>query len=867
LVVQHTSGAPGRPARLRLRGPASVNESNDPIVIVDGVRVYAEQSGARDKNLASFSTQYAAPSPLDYLDPHSIETIEVLKGPSAATMYGSDAANGVIVITTKRGKSGPPQWTASLERGTTALPGKWPNTYVRWGRNPLDNEQVFCGLVDELTTACRPDSLVAYQLLNDPSMTVLGHGWRSGITLGVSGGSDALTYAVNGNYSEEMGLIRLPAFEAQRYRTSHGGEPPEWMRRPQRLKQWGAQSRIGARIGQTANVSLTSMLSRSEQQRSSLEQQIGTLMRSYVDHASGIYYTPFVVGTHVEGLMPNDIILNDYFQRATDVATQFTNGVNLNWTTRPWLQVSADVGLNVVERTDGTLLPNGAKSPTDSGQVSMGRGESIMKTVNVRATATAPLPWGIRLQLASGVNYTDRSTSDFAILKSHLAYGGESIQNATKIESTTGLTQDQATFGWYIEPSFSRKRLWLSTGLRLDGGNAFGSSAHLTALPKISLSYLLSDEPFFPDALKPVFNTLRLRAAYGMAGVQPGPTDRLRLYGVSAGQWYDGQFVDAAHLSNVGNSEIRPERSRELEGGFDADMFDDRISLGFTGYRKTRIDALVSFKLPPSVLGDGGTILRNIGVIRNLGYELTLGAQLLRTDPVSWRVQGQVSHNTNTVVTLNQGIPSYRTPSGSATVGVVPGYPLFGLWGPQILGYSDRNGDGVIDPASELLVSDTLVYLGSQNPDYEGSVSTTLSLFRSAVTLSATFLYVGGLTQTGLGTTFSALALAANDPAAPLDAKAAAVAQNSVAGFVGTQTVSTWRLNSLSVAYNVPTRVAQRLGAQALSVALQGTNLWLHTNYRGMDPNVNAFATGNSIADTGILPQPRTWSIRVRASY
>src|SRR5690606_1575014 len=102
-----------------------------------------------------------------------------------------------------------------------------------------------------------------------------------------------------------------------------------------------------------------------------------------------------------------------------------------------------------------------------------------------------PLPLGVHLQLATGVNYTDRSTSDFAILESHLAYGGESIQNATKIESTSGLTQHQATYGVYIEPTFSRKRLWLSTGLRLDGGNAFGSGTRLSAFPKVSLSYLL----------------------------------------------------------------------------------------------------------------------------------------------------------------------------------------------------------------------------------------------------------------------------------------------------------------------------------------------------------------------------------------
>src|SRR5260221_11224162 len=128
LTVQRTSGAPGDPARLRLRGVASALRSNDPIVVVDGVRIYAEQSAARSANLADPRRNapgtlgvnpppYAAPSPLDNIDPNSIETIEVLKGPSAATLYGQDAANGVIVITTKKGKAGPPHGSAEVEQG------------------------------------------------------------------------------------------------------------------------------------------------------------------------------------------------------------------------------------------------------------------------------------------------------------------------------------------------------------------------------------------------------------------------------------------------------------------------------------------------------------------------------------------------------------------------------------------------------------------------------------------------------------------------------------------------------------------------------------------------------------------------------
>ncbi|HXC24569.1 MAG TPA: TonB-dependent receptor plug domain-containing protein, partial [Gemmatimonadaceae bacterium] len=157
LVVQHTNGIPGAPSRLRLRGLSSVNMSSDPILIVDGIRIYTDQSGSLQPNavsnnggLAGGRTTgggssvggtpgpanpgvFAGPSALDQIDPASIETIEVLKGPSATAIYGSDAANGVIVVTTKHGRPGPTHWTLTLDQGRTTLPGEWPMHYFTFG--------------------------------------------------------------------------------------------------------------------------------------------------------------------------------------------------------------------------------------------------------------------------------------------------------------------------------------------------------------------------------------------------------------------------------------------------------------------------------------------------------------------------------------------------------------------------------------------------------------------------------------------------------------------------------------------------------------------------------------------------------------
>jgi TonB-dependent SusC/RagA subfamily outer membrane receptor len=173
LTVLRSSGAPGDPARLRLRGPKSITGSNDPIVVVDGIRMYAAQSDQRTANLAR-ATQttngsliignrvppYAAPSPLDQIDPNSIETIEVLKGPSASSLYGSDAANGVIVVTTKRGRAGPTRWQATIGQGVSYLPGEYPVQTIRWahqalgdrlGSHPCDISILACNVFDSVT--------------------------------------------------------------------------------------------------------------------------------------------------------------------------------------------------------------------------------------------------------------------------------------------------------------------------------------------------------------------------------------------------------------------------------------------------------------------------------------------------------------------------------------------------------------------------------------------------------------------------------------------------------------------------------------------------------------------------------------------
>jgi len=888
LIVQRSSGTPGDPTRIRIRGVSSPNLSNDPIIIVDGVRVYSDQSGARSSNLANAgTTRYNAPSPLDYISPSIIESIQVIKGPSAATMYGQDAANGVIVITTKRGRPGNSRWTVTMDRGTSRLPTDFPMRYVRFGRSMTDDRRVVCpangwlGGNPATGEACLPDAdVISFQALRDPNLTVLGNGENTSVNIGVSGGVSSFTYSVNASYRDEVGIVKLSRYETNRFRQVHGADPFDWMRRPQRFEQWTVHSNIQSQVRPTFTVSLTSTLSHNEQQRSELERDYMKLNDVYFERSTGNYYKVggIVLGGVSAALIPVEV-RSAFYERATASATRFTNALEMNWRPRTWLTLNADAGLSVDHRSDDIFVPTGYDlSSTDraDGLLRRANGNVVTSTINIRAFGQIPLGLGFNLRLASGVNYKGESIADMVLRASALPEGvGSIIDNNDPIYALAGgeRRSNISTYGWYIEPGIAHRRMWLNLGIRLDGGSNFGSNVKLPAFPKLSYSYLISDEPFFPDALRSVFSELRLRAAYGHAGRQPGPTDRLRLYSSARIEKIGGVPVEVVDLSTLGNTELKPERSQEFEGGFDAGLFDDRVSLVFTAYQKTTKDALLSVPVAPSVYGGGITRLQNIGVVRNAGMEFSVNFEPVRRDFVSWRVGLNISQNRNKVLELGEGVEPFWTeqeivryggmPTGVHGLRVVPGYPLFGRWSTPVLGYADANGNGVLDP-NEVIFGDTAVYVGHTLPKYAAGLNTNVSLFRGVLSIGADLTYTDGMTQWNQALN-PVLTRGWNDPNAT--SLFDQLLYYDKAQFSRIETVYALRLENLSVAWQMPRQWAARVGANSLTLSLQGSNLGLLTNYSGIDPNVNSSVGGNGVQDGGALPTPRRFQIRLNANF
>ena len=391
-----------------------------------------------------------------------------------------------------------------------------------------------------------------------------------------------------------------------------------------------------------------------------------------------------------------------------------------------------------------------------------------------------------------------------------------------------------------------------------------------------------------------VLTMFRPRVAFGLAGTQPAAENRLRLFNIGTDGSYtqnvggqgdlvstrgqctpilflNGATVPGVCVNSLGNTRLRPERSSELEGGFDVTLWNGRFTTTYTRYDKVRNDAIVSVPVAPSIFGGQFNVAENIGEVRNTGTELTLNATVLENRALSWAIGANLSNDNNVLVHLNPG------QSSNYALGLVPGYPLFGAWIAPIRTFADVNHDGIIGP-KEFVIGDSLVFQGQPNPKYELSLTTDLHLLSGRLGIHATFHYQDGLTQNNVGALNSgSFLLVGNNPTTPLSYQAAVVAATCITdkggigcgkltryGFI--QTVNTFRFNDLSLNYELPRLIASWFRAPRMTMALQGSNLALRTNYRGKDPNVNAFSTVSAVdqtADVGQIPEPKTWWLKL----
>ncbi len=846
------SGIPGAAADIRIRGATSLI-GRQPVVFVDGVRYNMDDLGSFTPSGAaatSFSGQRT--SAFDFINPNDIESIEIIKGPAAATLYGAEAANGVIQIITKRGARGdqPVQWTARLEQGYNEWGVGIPDNYTTC--TPARIAEMSGG--EPVWPGCQgvPEGTIlrGNPLRDDPLAIRRGDVQRAALSM--RGGGERYSFYVAGDYDLNEGVFFNSYNERQSLRANFTLVPNNWM--DVALSTSYARGDLRLPVGDEAAQ--------------------GMLLSAFRGRPGRVTANPLNQGwatTRAEQA-------NEY--NNTTRSDRLTLGSTFNVTPLPWFRNRLTLGLDYTASLAQVLSPAGS-TDADFGGVREGFiaqrvPRNYIYSFDYAGNLDFDLTPGLRSTTSFGMQAVARRYE--AVYASGTGFGAPDVSLIGQAQSQFGSNafSENKSLGVFVQEQIGwNNRIFLTGALRADDNSAFGESFDWIVYPKASLSWVLSEEPAIEQLLQMArIDNFRFRTAYGEAGSAPDAFAADQTYTVDKVVMANGGIVSSLRARSLGNPDLIAERGSELEVGFDAGLLNDRVGVEFTYYDKRMRDVIISTGAAGST-GFGGTfygatssVLRNLGETHNSGIELGINAMPVQLRQLTWDARISVATNRNRLVTF--GDARTREPISGQSYGAVQehrvGHPLGGYWTRPAL----RNPDGslALNPNGTVQL-DTVTFIGPSAPTREISFSNTLTLFRD-FRVYGLLDYKGGhylynykeYARCNVATQLNCERM--NDPA--LADHPDRPLWTTVAHYI--EPADFVKLRDLSLTYMLPGDLAQRFRASAASVTLAGHNLALWTDYSGLDPEVNSY--GNRVfARTDVYPVPmmRRLSMSLNMSF
>jgi TonB-dependent starch-binding outer membrane protein SusC len=847
--VVHSGGTAGTGARIRIRGMNSASLTNEPLIVMDGVRMtgqgnqYAQGAGSGQ-----------AASRLNDINAADIENIEIIKGPAAAALYGTAAANGVIMITTRRGSAGPARWNAYTELGQVQERNTWPDNYQGIGTTAAGAATTSCHIWAQASGACTLNEIRSFNVMRDSRTTPFRDGFRQKYGLGVSGGVENTSYYFSGDVESEEGVYDASDVDRANVRANVRAQLSPTMT----VTGTSGFMRNNLRIPENDNNAYSHILN-------------GTLGGTLYDpdNPHGIWRL---------GLSPERIDARENRQQVD----RFIGSLSADWRPIDWVTLSSTAGVDLINQHDTYLLRPGSYlgdvfgSPSREGFRSSYRNQTWNWTWNNTLSGTYDITPGLVGTTNLGTSFhTQRHELTYAF-GAGLLGGAESLNATSSLFSVSETNQEIVTVGGLARQQFAwQDRLFVAASIRGDDNSAFGQEFGLAWYPAVSASWVMSEEPFFPQT--DMINTLRLRAAWGRSGLFPGFRQADTYFSPVAVQ-IEGAELAAITVGGTGNPDLEPETTSELEFGFDLGLLQDRLSIEGSWYNKTSKDALVSAVLAPS-LGLGARQMKNIGAVQNKGFETTLNARVLTTGPVTGGFRVSASWNSNELTDLGGEEPIIFGLGGD-TQRHVEGYPLGGFWHPAITSFADTTGNGIIDVVDVTRGADNqpeAVYHGPAFPTRNISVGLDVGIL-GWVRASALFEHRGGnLIYNGTdffrcGTSVGFLRCEdAFDASTPPERQAVILASLQGLTRAGNfEKADFTRFRELSLTFTAPDQFVRTLpGARGASLTVAGRNLALWTDYTGVDPELN-FGGQNSgfwMADFFTQPPVRHWMARIDLNF
>lgn len=900
LTLMANSGQTGSSSNIRIRGAGSMSAGYTPVIYVDGIRI--------EGGLNEAASTYQGGSDLDFLNPEDIESIEVIKGPAASTLYGADAANGVIQIITKKGRRGAEsaQWTASIELGenewtksvganTTywrcteamqsdvddfpgcaAAAGNEPADVVQWwGKDANGNPVLNSGIPQEDIIPIPGTN--EFVLKDDPLFrhpAALRKGGTLDFNTSVRGGTGTMGYFLSFNRNSEDGVF-FNNFS----------------------RRIGGRGNFDVQVSPTLNVATQFSYTRTHLAQPLNNNASNSINRNAMRGRARATDDPWEAG--FRGFNP---WLSNEFDRQNRIE-RMTIGLTGNWVPFEWFRHKLTLGLDKQNYRETTFYQQDttARQPWGTTNAQGAIDHEIPNvhrwTVDYAGSVDLDVNPDLNSVFSGGMQMNARTYRGYFAIGDILVANNLNLVGAAAQRNASEQVSEQTSLGFFLEERLGwRNRVYLTGAVRFDDNSAFGQEFSIVVYPKASLSWIISEEDFFNLGFA---DDVKLRFAWGKAGNAPGPFTADRTYDPSQTAQKD-QIVNTLGPSEYGNANLKAETGQEWETGFDASLLRGRAGVEFTYYNQKTVDALISVPDPGST-GFTGNHLVNVGEIANSGIELLLTATPVYGANFGWDAGLAFSTNNNKLVSFNGAREEVIFGSFADVQRHREGFPMGAFWAVDV--ERDANGQVVLRDDDDNIVTDPDVgdptvlsscrwapsdptwnqaeecddiYIGPSRPTREAALTNTFTLFGS-LRIFTQFDYRGGHYQwcaiCSINSRIDLNTWEVNTGGTDLPG---AVSEAEVEAIRSLQTISHItpadfiKFRELSVSYTLPQQWTQFVpGGSRWTVTLSGRNLAVWTKYEGRgDPEVQ-FSPGSSfnMLDYASTPQTRRLSASVRVTF
>lgn len=845
-VIQ-PNGTPGGEMSIRVRGTTSMNGSNDPLYVVDGVPV----------------------DNLKFLSPNDIESMQILKDASSASIYGSRAANGVILITTKAGATGNAKVTLTAQFGMNKVADKVHSL----------NSAQYKELQDEIGLVSLPDGLPDRTDWFDETY---GTGTTQNYQVSVSNGNEKMKYYLSAGYLDEQGVLDISYYKRYNFRANLENQVRKWLTVSANISYSDYSSNGGGAMGTGTNR--------------------GGVILAVINTPT---YAPII-----DPLNPNQYYTNFYgvgnitnpvenMARAKfnkDKENRILASGNVLLTLLPELKFKSTFTLDRRSAVNTTFLDPISTSwgRNQYGQASDKRNTNTVLTFdNVMTYNKTFKKHG--LEVMAGSSWTDSDYSNSWINGTH--FRDDQIHTLNAANKITWNDTGSGASQWGIMSFFGRaaynydSKYLFTANIRSDGSSKLHPDHRWGVFPSFSAAWRISSEKFMENLTW--IDDLKIRGGWGQTGNQSGVGDYayLQRYNISRIEWFkkgeDGDTTDYANAvptinqANLRTPDLTWETTTQTNIGIDFTVLEGRIIFNADYYYKKTKDMLMEVKVPEGA-APSNTIMRNEGEMVNKGFEFSLSSKNFRGGAFTWDTDFNISFNRNKLTKLaltkvyydaktSDVINDYvvRNEQGRA-LGVFYGYISHGV-DPETgeLIYEDRNKDGKISSSDR-------TYIGDPNPDFTYGLTNTFSWkgFNLSIFIQGSYgndIYNASRIETeGMydGKNQSTRVLDRwRIPGQITDVPKANFKLLNSTYFV--EDGSYLRLKDVSLSYNFRGKLLKRWGITRLQPYFTATNLLTWTDYSGMDPEVNQWGNSGKVQgiDWGTYPHAKTYVFGVNVEF